>query len=83
MSSALIKESCIVGEDATSVEAHIKVLLEQYRKLHPDMKLVKDRMIKTFAWKRREIAEGMSTEDLLRRYPFLKTTVGVRPAKFN
>lgn len=72
-----------MGEDATSVEAHIKVLLEQYRKLHPDMKLVKDHMMKTFAWRRREIAEGMSTEDLLRRYPFLKTTVGVRPVKFN
>nr|XP_040047866.1 uncharacterized protein LOC120828380 isoform X2 [Gasterosteus aculeatus aculeatus] len=70
-------ESCIVGEDATSVEAHIKVLLEQYRKLHPDMNLVKDRMMKTFAWRRREIAEGMSTEDLLRRYPFLRTSAGL------
>lgn len=83
MSPALIKESRIVGEDATSVEAHIKVLLEQYRKMHPDMKMVKDCMIKTFAWTHREIAEGMSTEDLLRRYPFLKTTAGIRPVKFN
>ncbi|XP_031135180.1 uncharacterized protein LOC116035926 [Sander lucioperca] len=70
-------ESCIVGEDATSVEAHIKVLIEQYRKLHPDMNLVKDHMMKTFAWRRREIAEGMSTEDLLRRYPFLRTSAGL------
>ena len=70
-----------MGEDATSVEAHIKVLLEQYRKLHPDVNLVKDRMMKTFAWRRREIAEGMSTEDLLRRYPFLRTSAGVRTIK--
>ncbi|XP_040038966.2 sterile alpha motif domain-containing protein 3 isoform X2 [Gasterosteus aculeatus] len=69
-------ESCIVGEDATSVEAQIKVL-EQYRKLHPDMNLVKDRMMKTFAWRRREIAKGMSTEDLLRRSPFLRTSAGL------
>lgn len=70
-----------MGEDATSIEAHIKVLLEQYRKLHPDTKLVKDRMMKTFAWRRREIAEGMSTEDLLKRYPFLRTSAGVRTLK--
>nr|XP_040061073.1 uncharacterized protein LOC120835858 [Gasterosteus aculeatus aculeatus] len=41
------------------------------------MNLVKDRMMKTFAWRRREIAEGMSTEDLLRRYPFLRTSAGL------
>lgn len=70
-----------MGEDATSIEAHVKVLLEQYRKLHPDMKLVKDRMMKTFAWGRRETAEGMSTEELLRRYPFLRTFTGVRKSK--
>ena len=67
-----------MGEDAISVEAHIKVLLEQYSKLHPDTKLVKDRMMKTFVWRRREIAEGISTEDLLKRYPFLRTSAGVR-----
>lgn len=72
-----------MGEDGTSVKAHIKVLLEQYRKLHPDMKLVKDRMMKTFEWRRREIAEWMCTENLLRRYPFLKTTVGVRTVKLS
>ena len=42
------------------------------------LKLVKDRMMKTFAWRRREIAEGISTEDLLKRYPFLRTSAGVR-----
>lgn len=70
-----------MGEDAASIEAHIKVLHEQHRKLHPNAKLVKDCMVKTFAWRCREVAQGMSTEDLLRRYPFLRTSAGVRTVK--
>ncbi len=69
-----------MGEDATSVEAHVKVLQEQYKKLHCNTNLVKDCMMKTHAWRRREVAEGMSTEDLLKRYPFVRTSAGVRRA---
>lgn len=79
--SALTKDSCFVGEDAASVDAHIKVLNDQHRTLHPDTALVKDRMTKTFAWRRREVAEGMCTVDLLKRYPFLGTSAGVRIVK--
>ncbi|XP_076745707.1 sterile alpha motif domain-containing protein 3-like isoform X2 [Maylandia zebra] len=70
-------DSCFVGEDAASVDAHIKVLNDQHKKLHPDTALVKDRMTKTFAWRRREVAEGMCTVDLLKRYPFLGTSAGL------
>ncbi|CAI5637484.1 unnamed protein product [Oreochromis niloticus] len=70
-------DSCFVGEDAASVDAHIKVLNDQHRTLHPDTALVKDRMTKTFAWRRREVAEGMCTVDLLKRYPFLGTSAGL------
>ncbi|CAI5643192.1 unnamed protein product [Oreochromis niloticus] len=70
-------DSCFVGEDAASVDAHIKVLNDQHRTLHPDTALVKDRMTKTFAWRRQEVAEGMCTVDLLKRYPFLGTSAGL------
>ncbi|KAL3980313.1 C-C chemokine receptor type 5 [Sarotherodon galilaeus] len=70
-------DSCFVGEDAASVDAHIKVLNDQHRTLHPDTALVKDRITKTFAWRRREVAEGMCTVDLLKRYPFLGTSAGL------
>ena len=76
----LINYSCLVGEDVTSVEAHVKVLQEHYKKLHCDTNLVKDCMMKTHAWRCREIAEGMSTEDFLKRYPFLRTFTGLRRA---
>ncbi|XP_078025294.1 sterile alpha motif domain-containing protein 3-like [Epinephelus lanceolatus] len=33
-----------VGEDSTSVEAHVNVLQSEYRKTHPDISTVKDRM---------------------------------------
>ncbi|KAL3977284.1 17beta-estradiol 17-dehydrogenase / 3beta-hydroxysteroid 3-dehydrogenase [Sarotherodon galilaeus] len=75
--SVLTKDSCFVGEDAASVDAHIKVLNDQHRTLHPDTALVKDRVTKTFAWRRREVAEGMCTVDLLKRYPFLGTSAGL------
>ncbi|KAG9281440.1 sterile alpha motif domain-containing protein 3-like [Astyanax mexicanus] len=70
-------ESCIVGEDATSVEAHVKALHEQYRKTQPDLAIVKDRMKKTFAWRRREISEGMTVTNILMKYPFLRTSSGL------
>ncbi|KAL7886684.1 hypothetical protein AOLI_G00044050 [Acnodon oligacanthus] len=60
-----------------SVEAHAKALHDQYKKTHPDLMNVKDRMKKTFAWRRQEIAEGMTIENILMKCPFLRTSSGV------
>ncbi|XP_063759059.1 uncharacterized protein LOC134877482 [Eleginops maclovinus] len=70
-------EFAVIGEDATSIEAHVRVLTEQYTKMQPDMMIVKDRMTRTFSWRRSEIAEGISVEDLLKKYPFLSTPSGL------
>lgn len=67
----------MIGKDATSVEAHVHVLLEQFRKMQLDMFIVKDRMTRTFPWRRREIVEGISVEELIKKYPFLTTPEGV------
>ncbi|XP_060717823.1 uncharacterized protein LOC132840294 isoform X2 [Tachysurus vachellii] len=68
-------ETC-VGEDSTSVEAHVNVLQSEYQKKHPDISTVKDRMARTFSWRRREIMEGMSVEDVVKKYPYLRTPNG-------
>lgn len=67
----------MIGEDATSIEAHVHVLLEQFRKTQPDVIVVKDRMTRTFPWRRREIVEGISVAELIKKYPFLTTPDGV------
>ena len=76
----LPKDICI-GEDSTSVEAHVAVLQSEFRKMRPDMTTVKDRMVRTFSWRRREIMEGMPVEDVLKKYPFLKMPSIVSTAK--
>ncbi|KAF7709134.1 uncharacterized protein LOC124383284 isoform X1 [Silurus meridionalis] len=68
-------ETC-VGENSTSVEAHVNVLQSEYQKKHLDISTVKDRMARTFSWRRREIMEGMSVEDVVRNYPYLRTPDG-------
>ncbi|KAK2817756.1 hypothetical protein Q7C36_021689 [Tachysurus vachellii] len=68
-------ETC-VGEDSTSVEVHVNVLQSEYQKKHPDISTVKDRMARTFSWRRREIMEGMSVEDVVKKYPYLRTPNG-------
>ncbi|XP_023652385.1 sterile alpha motif domain-containing protein 3-like [Paramormyrops kingsleyae] len=70
-------ELAVIGEDSTSIEAHVRVLKEQYKKMQPDMVIVKDRMTRTFTWRRREIVEGISVEDLITTYPFLTTSSGL------
>ncbi|XP_056602840.1 uncharacterized protein LOC130419862 [Triplophysa dalaica] len=45
--------------------------------MRPDTLVVKDRMQRTFEWRRREIRDGMTVEDILKKYPFLKTTSGL------
>ncbi|XP_051972530.1 sterile alpha motif domain-containing protein 3-like isoform X1 [Xyrauchen texanus] len=49
----------------------------RYSKMRPDTLVVKDRMQRTFAWRRREIRDGMTVEDILKKYPFLKTPSGL------
>lgn len=44
--------------------------------MRPDMTTDKDRMARTFSWRQREIMEGMSEEDVLNKYPFLKISTG-------
>lgn len=61
-----------------SADAHFKALHGQHRKTQPDMSILKDYMKKTFTWSRQEIANGMAIEDILMKYPFLKTSSGVR-----
>lgn len=70
------KELC-VGEDSTSVEAHVNVLQSECRKTHPNILTVKDRMARTFSWRRREIMEGVPVEDVLNKYPYLRIPAGV------
>ena len=72
--SMLLPKDMPVGEDATSVEAHVTMLQSEYKKTQPDILGVKDRMVRTFYWRRREIIEGMPVEDVLQKYPFLKTS---------
>ncbi len=65
-----------VGEDATSIEGHVKVLQEQYRRTQPDTHIVEERMRRTFAWRRKEITSGMTVEGAINKYPFLKSPSG-------
>ncbi|XP_046692711.1 uncharacterized protein LOC124377327 [Silurus meridionalis] len=62
----------VAGEDATSIEGHVKVLQDQYRKTQPDARIVEERMRRTFAWRRKEIIGGMTVEDAVNKYPFIK-----------
>ncbi|XP_046726892.1 uncharacterized protein LOC124399773 [Silurus meridionalis] len=67
----------VAGEDATSIEGHVKVLQDQYRKTQPDARIVEERMRRTFAWRRKEIIGGMTVEDAVNKYPFLKSSSGL------
>jgi len=71
----------VIGEDATSIERHVHDLHMQYQKMQPDSSVVKDRTQRTFAWHRKEITDGMTVEDVLRKYPFLRTPSGVSDTK--
>ena len=67
----------IIGEDDTSIASHVKVLQDQYQKTQPDPQIVEERMMRTFAWRRQEIANGMTVEEAINKYPFLKSPCGV------
>ncbi|XP_051521848.1 uncharacterized protein LOC127422396 [Myxocyprinus asiaticus] len=67
----------VVGEDATSIEGHVKVLQDQYRKTQPDTRIAEERMRRTFAWRQKEITGGMTVEDVVNKYPFLKSPSGL------
>ncbi|XP_049439159.1 uncharacterized protein LOC125892873 [Epinephelus fuscoguttatus] len=57
------KASGVLGGDPSSIEAHAKVLHSQYQKMQPDTKIIRDRMQQTFAWRQKEIADGMTVDD--------------------
>ncbi|KAK7126497.1 hypothetical protein R3I94_017849 [Phoxinus phoxinus] len=67
----------VLGEDAFSIAGHVKILQTQYSKAQPDTAIVRDLMQRTLAWRQKEIAEGMSVEDTVKKYPFLKTPSGL------
>ncbi|XP_057190414.1 uncharacterized protein LOC130554643 [Triplophysa rosa] len=66
-----------VGEDLTSVAAHVNVLQSECHKTRPDISAIKDLMARTFSWRRREIMEGMPVEDALKKYPYLRFPAGL------
>ncbi|XP_039472040.1 uncharacterized protein LOC120441381 [Oreochromis aureus] len=68
---------CVQGEDLLSIDAHLKVLQCQYQKMQPDTMVVHNRMQQTFAWRQKEIADGMLVEDVLKKYPFLGMPTGL------
>ncbi|CAL9685462.1 unnamed protein product [Knipowitschia caucasica] len=70
-------EPITLAEDATSIDAHIQILNSQHQKVIPDHAVVRDRMQQTFVWRQKEIAEGMSVEDIMKKYPFLCSTSGL------
>ncbi|KAL4007070.1 adhesion G-protein coupled receptor G5 [Sarotherodon galilaeus] len=49
----------------------------QYQKMQPDTMVVSNRMQQTFAWRQKEIADGMPVEDVLKKYPFLGMPTGL------
>ncbi|KAL0984519.1 hypothetical protein UPYG_G00142530 [Umbra pygmaea] len=67
----------VLGEDSSSIAGHVKILQTQYSKAQPHTAIVRDLMQRTFAWRQKEIAEGMSVEDTVKKYPFLKTPSGL------
>ncbi|XP_051946713.1 uncharacterized protein LOC127618364 isoform X3 [Xyrauchen texanus] len=69
--------SSVLGEDPSSIEAHVNVLHSQYQKMQPDFRIVRNRMQQTFAWWQKEIADGMTVEDTVKKYPFLRTPTGL------
>ena len=75
--SVLLPQEIPVGEDITSLEAHVKILQTEYRKSRPDLVAVTDLMVRTFQWRRNDIFTDMPVADVLQKYPFLKTPVAV------
>lgn len=47
----LLPKEMPIGEDCTSVEAHVKMLQNEY-KTRPDLVAVRDHMAQTFHWGR-------------------------------
>ncbi|XP_056605092.1 uncharacterized protein LOC130421303 isoform X1 [Triplophysa dalaica] len=70
-----VDEDCFpsIGEDATSINAHVKTLQDQYKKTQPDAGIVDEKIKLTFAWRRREIVNGTPVAEIFQIYPFLRT----------
>ncbi|XP_039511778.1 uncharacterized protein LOC120467078 isoform X1 [Pimephales promelas] len=74
-SRSVADEDCVssIGEDAVSINAHVKTLQDQYKKTQPDAAIVDEKMKQTFAWRRREITNGIPVAEIFQKYPFLRT----------
>ncbi|XP_066498799.1 sterile alpha motif domain-containing protein 3-like isoform X1 [Hoplias malabaricus] len=66
-----------IGEDETSIDRHVKVLQDQYRRTQPDAHIVEEQMRRTFVWRRNEIAGGITVKDAVNKYPFLRSPHGL------
>ena len=61
------------GEDRASHDRHVRMLAAEYRKLHPNPKITKDIMRRTFPFRRADIKDkAIPLTDLLKRYPPLR-----------
>ncbi|XP_032396159.1 PML-RARA-regulated adapter molecule 1 [Etheostoma spectabile] len=59
-----------LGAEPSSIGGHDKILQTQHSKVQPDTVIA---MQRNFVWRQKKIAEGMSVEDTVKKYVFLKT----------
>ena len=71
-------ENADQGEDEKSVAAHVAMLAVQAAKKDPEMTVISARMEKTYADRRAMVYSGISTRDIVGKYPTLKFTDQVR-----
>jgi len=66
------------GEDEKSIAAHVAMLAVQAAKKDPETSVISARMEKTYADRRAMVYSGISTRDIVEKYPTLKFTDQVR-----
>jgi len=71
-------ENADQGEDERSIAAHVAMLAVQAAKKDPDTAVISARMEKTYADRRAMVYNGISTQDIMCKYPTLKFTDQVR-----
>jgi len=71
-------ENADEGEDERSIAAHVAMLAVQAAKKDPDSALISSRMERTYADRRAMVYNGISTQDIMHKYPTLKFTDQVR-----
>jgi hypothetical protein len=66
-----------VGEDASSIASHIKLMQEEMAKNVPNMGMIDDRMMRTL-FDRRSDVNKLPLVDVLVKYPALRCDLQVR-----